>query len=449
MVKTGRYSTFLRPASYVVDLAILILFSTQFKFEAPLSFIFISYLIITWILVSIKSNFYEVYRFTKVTKIVSLALLQAVIFTLVVFAFFGYFYEYGRESKRIFLYLGKSFGLIIFIKILVFYLLKFYRKDLGGNFRITIIIGNTPKSNQLKDLFDQTPEYGYKCLKLFDLEHSKVSILDIYKFIIENEVDEVYCSMASLTNEQVNQLVNFADNNLKVLKFLPDNKDIYSRKINYEYYGFLPILSLRKIPFDDPLNKFLKRFFDISLSLFVLVFVLSWLTPLIAIIIKIESKGAVFFKQKRNGLDYKEFYCYKFRSMKPNPEADLHQVRKNDKRITKVGRLLRKTSLDELPQFYNVLLGDMSVVGPRPHMVSHTHMYAENVDKFMVRHFIKPGITGLAQVSGYRGEVETDQDIINRVKYDIFYLENWSLLLDLKILVQTVMNAIKGEKKAY
>jgi putative colanic acid biosynthesis UDP-glucose lipid carrier transferase len=243
--------------------------------------------------------------------------------------------------------------------------------------------------------------------------------------------------------------VNFADNNLKVLKFLPDNKDIYSRKINYEYYGFLPILSLRKIPFDDPLNKFLKRFFDISLSLFVLVFVLSWLTPLIAIIIKIESKGAVFFKQKRNGLDYKEFYCYKFRSMKPNPEADLHQVRKNDKRITKVGRLLRKTSLDELPQFYNVLLGDMSVVGPRPHMVSHTHMYAENVDKFMVRHFIKPGITGLAQVSGYRGEVETDQDIINRVKYDIFYLENWSLLLDLKILVQTVMNAIKGEKKAY
>jgi len=127
----------------------------------------------------------------------------------------------------------------------------------------------------------------------------------------------------------------------------------------------------------------------------------------------------------------------------------LHQVKKNDKRVTKVGKFMRKTSLDELPQFYNVFRGDMSVVGPRPHMVSHTHMYAENVNKFMVRHFVKPGITGLAQVSGYRGEIETDQDIINRVKYDIFYLENWSLLLDLKIVLQTVTNAIKGEKKAY
>lgn len=135
--------------------------------------------------------------------------------------------------------------------------------------------------------------------------------------------------------------------------------------------------------------------------------------------------------------------------MKPNPEADIHQVRKNDKRITRVGRFMRKTSMDELPQFYNVLLGDMSVVGPRPHMVSHTNMYAENIDKFMVRHFVKPGITGLAQVNGYRGEVETENDIKNRVKYDIFYLENWSVLMDIKVIVQTIINAIKGEKKAY
>jgi putative colanic acid biosynthesis UDP-glucose lipid carrier transferase len=135
--------------------------------------------------------------------------------------------------------------------------------------------------------------------------------------------------------------------------------------------------------------------------------------------------------------------------MKPNPEADLHQANKNDQRITRIGKFMRKTSIDELPQFFNVLKGDMSVVGPRPHMVSHTHMYAENVDKFMVRHFIKPGITGLAQVSGYRGEIETDQDIINRVKFDIFYLENWSLLLDIKIVFQTVFNAVKGDKKAY
>src|SRR5699024_8491757 len=224
---------------------------------------------------------------------------------------------------------------------------------------------------------------------------------------------------------------------------------ILSRKMIMEYYGVLPIISLRKIAVDESLNKIVKRAFDIIMSLLVLVGILSWLTPLLAILIKLDSRGPVFFKQKRNGLDYQEFYCYKFRSMHPNLTADLHQVSRGDQRITRVGRFLRKTSLDELPQFLNVLFGDMSVVGPRPHMVSHTHMYAEKIDKFMVRHFIKPGITGLAQVSGYRGEVETEKDIINRVKYDIFYLENWSLFLDLKIIFLTIYNIIKGEDKAY
>jgi len=135
--------------------------------------------------------------------------------------------------------------------------------------------------------------------------------------------------------------------------------------------------------------------------------------------------------------------------MTPNKDAHLHQATKGDDRITKVGVFIRKTSMDELPQFFNVLFGDMSVVGPRPHMVSHTNMYAQRIDKFMVRHFVKPGITGLAQVSGFRGEVEKDDDIVSRVKYDIFYIENWSLLLDVKIILQTVTNAIKGEEKAY
>ena len=245
------------------------------------------------------------------------------------------------------------------------------------------------------------------------------------------------------------KMIDFADNNLKVLKFIPDNKEIYTKNLDFNYYGLIPILSLRKIPIDNPLNKFLKRLFDIILSLIVIVGILSWLTPILALFIKIESKGPVFFKQKRNGLDYKEFYCFKYRSMRPNPDAHLHQIRKGDPRVTNIGKLIRKTSIDELPQFINVLKGEMSVVGPRPHMVSHTHMYAEKIDKFMVRHFVKPGITGLAQVSGFRGEVEDDVFIANRVKYDIFYLENWSLLMDIKIVFQTVFNAVKGEDKAY
>ena len=132
-----------------------------------------------------------------------------------------------------------------------------------------------------------------------------------------------------------------------------------------------------------------------------------------------------------------------------NDKANVIQVSKADQRITKLGKIMRQTSMDELPQFFNVLIGNMSVVGPRPHMLSHTEMYANKVDKFMVRHFVKPGITGLAQVSGYRGEVETDKDIIGRVKYDIFYIENWSIFLDLNIIIQTIIKAIKGDEKAY
>ena len=448
MAQLGRYSIYIRPLSYLIDLVILILFSSQFDFDLEMSLLFDVYITVCWIILSTYLGFYEVYRFTKLIKIISLTLSQVLLFALIVFSFFGIFYELIREPGRVLLYLSESFAVIFLFKISLHFFLKKYRKDLGGNFRRTVILGNSPKSLQLRSFFDDNPEYGYNCIKEFKIK-SNTNIENIFKFILQNEIDEIYCSMAELNNEQINAMINFADNNLKVLKFLPDNKDVFTRKLNFEYYGYLPIISLRKMPTDSTVNQLLKRTLDIVLSLGVIIFILSWLTPLIAILIKLESKGAVFFKQKRNGLDYNEFYCYKFRSMKPNPEADLHQANKNDQRITRIGKFMRKTSIDELPQFFNVLKGDMSVVGPRPHMVSHTHNFAENVDKFMVRHFVKPGITGLAQVSGYRGEIETDQDIINRVKFDIFYLENWSLLLDIKIVFQTVLNAVKGDKKAY
>ena len=236
---------------------------------------------------------------------------------------------------------------------------------------------------------------------------------------------------------------------LKVVKFIPDRSKVLSKKLQHDYYGIIPILTFRTIPLNDPFSLILKRAFDIVFSLTIIILILSWLTPIIALIIKLESKGPVFFTQLRNGYNYKSFNCFKFRSMHLNEKADLIQVTRDDVRITKLGKFLRKTSIDEMPQFFNVLLGDMSVVGPRPHMLSHTEMYAKKIDKFMVRHFVKPGITGLAQVSGFRGEVESDKDIIGRVKHDIFYIENWSFFLDLKIIFQTFFNTMNGEEKAY
>jgi len=176
---------------------------------------------------------------------------------------------------------------------------------------------------------------------------------------------------------------------------------------------------------------------------------LSWLIPVLWIIVKIESKGPLLFKQKREGINGKEFICYKFRSMKINDFSDKVHAKKNDSRVTKVGAFLRKTSMDELPQFFNVLLGDMSVVGPRPHIESLSLEYQKDVDDYLKRHIVKPGITGLAQVSGYRGEVQKRSDIKNRVRLDIFYIENWSFLLDLKIIIKTVFNVFKEDEKAY
>ena len=200
---------------------------------------------------------------------------------------------------------------------------------------------------------------------------------------------------------------------------------------------------------DRKLNALSKRIFDVLFSTVVILFLLSWLVPLMAVIIRLESKGPIFFRQLRNGIDNKPFYCYKFRSMAVNSDSDKKWATRNDTRVTKVGKFIRRTSIDELPQFYNVLFGKMSVVGPRPHPLKLTDDLAKKHNKFMVRHLIKPGITGLAQVKGERGGIETDMDGLNRLRYDIFYVENWSMVLDFKIIVQTVLNAIKGEEKAY
>jgi len=448
--KRGRYSGFLRPISYLIDLLIIGFFANNIILEKSDLLNFTLFISFSWIISTLFSSFYEIFRYTSLTRIFSLIGKQSIIFTLLVFAFFGFFNDLDTEPLRVIKYVLIVILSITIIKFTIFFLLKKYRKVFKGNLRKVVIVGLNKKTDQLRKYFNDNPDYGYQLIKTFDLnKKDKISINDVISFISENEIDEIYSSVAEMNNKELLSLIDYADNNLKILKFLPDNKEIYSKKLDFTYYGYLPILSLRSIPIDEPINLFIKRSFDIFFSLLVIIGILSWLTPLIGFLIKLESKGPVFFKQKRNGLDYKEFYCYKFRSMKPNPEAHLHQIRKGDPRVTRIGKFIRKTSIDELPQFINVLKGDMSVVGPRPHMVSHTHMYAEKIDKFMVRHFIKPGITGLAQVSGFRGEVEDDDFIKNRVKYDIYYLENWSIIMDIRIVIKTVFDALRGDDKAY
>jgi putative colanic acid biosynthesis UDP-glucose lipid carrier transferase len=196
-------------------------------------------------------------------------------------------------------------------------------------------------------------------------------------------------------------------------------------------------------------KRFFKRSFDILFSLFIILFVFSWLYPILAILIKLESRGPVFFVQLRTGRNDLLFKCYKFRSMRINKDADRQQATLNDHRITRVGCFIRKTSLDELPQFFNVLIGNMSIVGPRPHMVKHTEEYSQLTDKYKIRHTLRPGITGWAQILGLRGEVKSPEAMIKRVDADVWYLKNWSFLLDLKIIFLTFWITLKGDKNAY
>jgi putative colanic acid biosynthesis UDP-glucose lipid carrier transferase len=446
---TGRFSGYIRPFSYALDLININVLSYFLLINTHNVLGYHIFITLAWIVISWNVGFYEVYRFTKLIEIISKIFKQYVLYIIVTFAYIGYFMKFS-EPFLVLKYISLSIALISIVKIFIYYFLKRFRAIYGGNFRKVVIVGNGNSSSQLANFFNENPDYGYKLEKIFDFKSNRnEQIESCFSFILNSNIDEMYCSLSDLTSAEVDKFIYFADNNLKTLKFLPRSKDILSRNLTFDYYDYIPVISLRNIPLDKTANKIAKRFCDIIFSMLIIIFVLSWLIPIVAILIKLESKGPVFFRQNRNGLNFHEFDCYKFRSMTVG--ASLDPAKPGDSRVTGMGEFLRKTSIDELPQFFNVLLGNMSVVGPRPHAPSYNKMYNQQtkIDKFMLRHLIKPGITGLAQVKGYRGEVKVNNDIINRVKYDIFYIENWSMLLDVKIVFMTVYNAIKGEEKAY
>ena len=448
--KQGRFSRYIRPITYLIDLYIINFLAIKYVFnnEFLQPYWFFILISASWIIISIFSRFYNVYRYTPEIRILNLLLIQCLLFLMTIFSVSGIFPFLSISPKQILIFVLYSGVFIGAIKFMIYYFMLKFRADFGGNYRRTIIIGNGAESNSLEKFFQEKTSTGYRHVRTI-LPNKEEDIEKYFNFILEEKIDEIYCSLPSLSETQIKAIIDFAENNLKTVKFIPSFENLYSKKLKYETYDYVPVLSLRNILLQEPFNKFIKRLFDIVFSLFIIVCVLSWLIPVLAIIIKSESKGTIFFRQIRNGYNFKQFYCYKFRSMKINAESDTVQATRNDKRLTRVGTFLRKTSIDELPQFFNVLAGNMSVVGPRPHMVNENEKYLKSIDKFMVRHFIKPGITGLAQVNGYRGEIETHLDIVNRIKYDINYIENWSFLLDIKIIILTVFNSLRGEKKAY
>ncbi len=312
----------------------------------------------------------------------------------------------------------------------------------AGNDLYHYLISNKGKETKFLGFFDDEPELPSLVLK-GKLEHLR-------KYCTDNQVTEIYYAKSLNNTTLIKELADFSDENFIYFKIAPDFRGLMQRKVNIDFYDSVPIMTFRQEPLQAWGNRTLKRGFDLVFSLAVILLVFPWLFFIIGLAIKINSRGPIFFKQPRSGRKNKLFNCYKFRTMYVNNESNSKQATRGDRRITKVGAFLRKTSLDEMPQFFNVLAGDMSVVGPRPHMLKHTEEYSQMIEKYLIRHFVTPGITGHAQVNGFRGETGSDPKLMRkRLEYDTWYIENWSIWLDVKIIYLTVANIFQGEENAF
>lgn len=318
-----------------------------------------------------------------------------------------------------------------------------------------IIVGG--KGTNIKHIF-KSFKYAYRgkanCLGRFgNTKHEFIENIGSYNELREyiktsTNVDKLFYVYSELTNEEVREIMMLCQTKFIDFEIIPREVDLFPRGVSVEFLDDLPVILLKNEPLFRLRNKILKRIFDVVFSLLVIVLIFPWLMPIIAILIKLESRGPVFFIQKRPGLKGSLFPCYKFRSMTVN-NSGAKQATKGDARITKIGAFLRKTSLDEFPQFINVLLGQMSIVGPRPNMISQLDYYSQLIDDYMIRKKVKPGITGWAQVNGFRGPTEQLEKMVNRVKFDVWYIENWSFWLDIKCIFLTVYNVFKGEENAF
>ncbi len=330
-----------------------------------------------------------------------------------------------------------------------------YRKA-GHNFKQLVIAGAGESGQDLYNELNNEHSAGYKIMGFFDDNFLLQTYLgemflggvdELEQFVLENEVDEVYCTLSSSENIIITRIMNFCEKNQVKFYLVPEYYSYIKKSMILESIATVPILSIKPEPLEYMHNRLLKRAFDVLFSSIIMVTIFPVLYVVVGLLIKITSPGPVFFKQLRTGIYGNDFYCYKFRTMKINKEADTQQATKNDPRITKIGAFLRRTNLDEMPQFINVLKGDMSLVGPRPHMLSHTKLYSSLIDKYMVRHSVKPGITGWAQITGFRGEVSEITQMEERVKRDVWYIENWNFFFDLKIIILTTLSMLKKERE--
>lgn len=316
----------------------------------------------------------------------------------------------------------------------------------GRNKIHVVIVGENENAKRLAGMIEDDRDYAdYKLVATFGED-----LPAIEDYLRNNKVHQLYCSInPAIKAEKVNNIIKLCENLFIEFYYMPNMDGYLHRTMTFSQLGPMTVVKLREEPLSNPLNAAIKRSFDILFSLLFLVTLYPVIWCFVAIGTTISSPGPILFKQKRTGYKGKPFTMYKFRSMKVNADADRLQATADDPRKTRFGDFLRRTSIDELPQMINVLKGDMSIIGPRPHMELHTELYTKLVDEYLVRHMVKPGLTGWAQVNGCRGETKTTEAMADRVRYDIWYIENWSVALDFKIFFMTIGQILGGDKQAY
>jgi len=449
-------SVLLRAAFFVGDLIFLNLsivysysaFHAKLEGEQRINSIYLFiFSNLAWLFLIVVSNPYNFSRNWGISKILK-SQSSFIFIHLLVVASLIFFFKKNYSPLQI--------GVMYFLFVPIFFLWKFLILYLFNVFtgksiitKNVIIVGQRDLAREVRKYFLIHPELRYRFLGLFENESEGLPLKRIEAFCNNKKVHEIYCCLPNIDNNELKQLIDFGLDALIRVKLVTDYRPFQEKSLELEQYDQIPVFNITTIPLDELKNQVFKRLFDFLFSTVVIVTLLSWMYPIIALAIRLDSTGPILFRQRRNGKNNQPFDCLKFRTMFVNAEAHVKQASRNDSRITRVGQFLRKTSLDEVPQFFNVLLGSMSTVGPRPHMLKHNEEYGKIIARFMGRHYIKPGITGLAQSMGYRGETRDLVDMRNRVKLDRFYIENWSFLLDIKIIILTVMSLLKGSEKAY
>lgn len=399
---------------------------------------------LAWVFLIIVASPYSMSKSWKASKILKNQLAFIFIHLIVVLSLVVFLNRAYSLSSIALIYL-LFLPLFFLVRIVMYYVRKIVTDPPSK--RNFLIIGINDISFEVRKFYLLHPELNYRFIAYVEYEAAGFPLSKVQTICATSDVHEIYCCLPNVSSGQLRDLVSFGLDSLIKVKIVLDTKESDRLSIQLDRYNKQP--GKNTIALDESWNQLMKRVFDLCFASIFILLVMSWLTPLLAIIIRFDSRGPVFFLQNRSGRDNVSFKCMKFRTMVVNTEADTKQATSNDPRITKLGAFLRKTSLDELPQFFNVFLGDMSVVGPRPHMLRHTDEYSKLIESFMGRHYVKPGVTGLAQCLGYRGETKTLVEMENRVRLDRYYIENWTFWLDIKIIFLTVISLIRGSDKAY